>query len=402
MNAEDGPDSFEFELSEDAAFPSCLLLSSADEAYLALRGWDRGALGGEMESLYNYREAVALSEIYTQLCGRTEELRYFRELAGCVWLVDACRIDRGAHFCGRRVGFPEQFQSEALSCRLGVVPSELVRRAPSETVILRRSGSGFTAASISAGAAEAAGLCRGGDIARIRPFFYGIDPGRAAAACLDTGQCIRYLDMFTRGGRIKHLLLDFFPMAHEANYVAVTIRTLDCGEYYALQLPYTDFSPQLTPIRENAAYAAFEYRGGELMPWRCNKAFRDIAWSEETQAAVYKRLLRPCRELGMLRCGITDMDGRRYFCAAFPSSDGATHLAMLKLDDMDLGFEDYRDRLSPREREISRYILDGLSTRDIAAKLVIADGTVKKTVSNIYSKLGVKSRVELIRLMLHY
>ncbi len=46
--------------------------------------------------------------------------------------------------------------------------------------------------------------------------------------------------------------------------------------------------------------------------------------------------------------------------------------------------------------------MDGLSTHDIAQRLVIADGTVKKTVSNVYAKLGVKSKIELMHLVLQY
>ena len=58
--------------------------------------------------------------------------------------------------------------------------------------------------------------------------------------------------------------------------------------------------------------------------------------------------------------------------------------------------------LTPREREITLCVIDGLSTREIARKLFIAEGTVKKTVSNIYAKLGVSSKIELIHQVLQY
>ena len=41
-------------------------------------------------------------------------------------------------------------------------------------------------------------------------------------------------------------------------------------------------------------------------------------------------------------------------------------------------------------------IADGLSNRQIAAKLVLAVTTVKKHASNIYGKLGVRSRTEAV------
>jgi LuxR family maltose regulon positive regulatory protein len=52
--------------------------------------------------------------------------------------------------------------------------------------------------------------------------------------------------------------------------------------------------------------------------------------------------------------------------------------------------------LSERELEVLRLIADGLSNRDIAAELIVAVTTVKKHASNIYGKLGVRSRTEAV------
>ncbi len=50
--------------------------------------------------------------------------------------------------------------------------------------------------------------------------------------------------------------------------------------------------------------------------------------------------------------------------------------------------------LSQREREILRLIAQGLSNRQIAARLYLAEGTVKNYVSSILSKLGVEDRTQ--------
>lgn len=50
--------------------------------------------------------------------------------------------------------------------------------------------------------------------------------------------------------------------------------------------------------------------------------------------------------------------------------------------------------LSEREREILRLVASGASNREIAAKLVIAEGTVKNHVTNILAKLDVKDRTQ--------
>ena len=51
--------------------------------------------------------------------------------------------------------------------------------------------------------------------------------------------------------------------------------------------------------------------------------------------------------------------------------------------------------LSPREAEIAGLVLRGYSNREIEKRLFISLETVKKHVSNIYRKLGVRNRVQL-------
>ncbi len=53
--------------------------------------------------------------------------------------------------------------------------------------------------------------------------------------------------------------------------------------------------------------------------------------------------------------------------------------------------------LSPREEDISRYVKQGKTNKEIAKLLFIEEQTVKNHLSTIYQKLSVRNRVELAR-----
>jgi DNA-binding CsgD family transcriptional regulator len=56
--------------------------------------------------------------------------------------------------------------------------------------------------------------------------------------------------------------------------------------------------------------------------------------------------------------------------------------------------------LTPRERDVATLVVDGLTDREIAARLSLSRHTVGQHTGQIYRKLAVRSRAELIALLL--
>jgi DNA-binding CsgD family transcriptional regulator len=56
------------------------------------------------------------------------------------------------------------------------------------------------------------------------------------------------------------------------------------------------------------------------------------------------------------------------------------------------------ERLTPQEFQIATLVAEGLTNRDVAARLYLSRKTVEFHLSNAFRKLDVRSRGELIRL----
>ena len=70
--------------------------------------------------------------------------------------------------------------------------------------------------------------------------------------------------------------------------------------------------------------------------------------------------------------------------------------ALQRVLDREAAERDAGETLTPREIEIVRMVAQGLRNKVIAERLSISEGTVKVHLHNVYEKLGVDGRLELV------
>lgn len=62
--------------------------------------------------------------------------------------------------------------------------------------------------------------------------------------------------------------------------------------------------------------------------------------------------------------------------------------------------DDRPRRLSDREREVLRDVFEGLANKEIAARLLVSESSVKATLQQLFFKTGVRTRSQLVRVAL--
>jgi two-component system, NarL family, nitrate/nitrite response regulator NarL len=60
-------------------------------------------------------------------------------------------------------------------------------------------------------------------------------------------------------------------------------------------------------------------------------------------------------------------------------------------------------RFTERERQVLSFVFDGLANKEIAARIDVSESSVKSTLQQLFSKTGVRTRSQLVRIVLeHY
>ncbi|MHC5905529.1 helix-turn-helix domain-containing protein, partial [Streptomyces sp. S6] len=59
---------------------------------------------------------------------------------------------------------------------------------------------------------------------------------------------------------------------------------------------------------------------------------------------------------------------------------------------------DALEGLASMERQVAALVMEGATNREIAARLFISVKTVEATLTRVYRKLGIRSRVDIVRL----
>ncbi|MFG3074480.1 ATP-binding protein [Streptomyces sp. NPDC048225] len=147
------------------------------------------------------------------------------------------------------------------------------------------------------------------------------------------------------------------------------------GEHRAAVTRLTSARDRLAALGFGLEEARTVLALAELHAERAGRAPESASYDEAA------RLFRRCRALPWLR---------RVEAAAAARADGPPPVPDAEPDGL--------AGLAPMERQVAALVMEGATNREIATRLFVSVKTVEATLTRVYRKLGIRSRVDIVRL----
>lgn len=196
---------------------------------------------------------------------------------------------------------------------------------------------------------------------------------------------------------------------------AIVPQTLEL-QYYVDKYMTGSYSPRWTSYLNSPRSSVFRY--SNITPdntWTNTPIYTDILKPQDLYYAIYMTFVHRDQPLGAIaiwrKKGQEDFSDRELFMLEMLKIHIELKLFyLLNFEVTPKTFSAYSKRsnltqfaeekgLTKRELEILQLMNNGKNGPDICEQLYISDSTLRKHVHNIYQKLGVKNRVQLLQLL---
>lgn len=246
----------------------------------------------------------------------------------------------------------------------------------------------------------------GQDISSVTLYCSNILDQKVYRKCLQTKKAIHFAEKVIKDNKTLFLDVSLYPYIKNSKII-IYAKIINEALYHQIQ-------KQISNIY--GAYPETDYLGiceinyeDETKPYMigCNNYFKRILEKTDLEltSIISSKPFQKCLETLSTETAILSIQNNQsefnqFKVSVTHSSEIRNHIFVvtlvpvnLELVNIDFNFS----KLSSREKEILNYVANGFTNRYIAKALGITEGTVKKTVYNGYKKLGVCSRVELVK-----
>ncbi len=380
---------------------SSLRLSSATKAFCRVMDINPDAMGLPLEKIVPEQTAAWLYQAFSYIREGNECIRDLREIQGCFWSY-ALSYNRSLLTITLLPIWDVDEATRAYSANnLVNMPLNKFCGCFYDSILVNCAQDGYRISSISPALSKLMGVNAGEPIGNLFSCMHTVCTDKLIKRSMALNKISYFMDVFVRNKKPHHLLIMLVPLNHYEQHMLIGLHLLEAQDYYQM-MKSVNINPK--PICEagNVGVAVLETENGKFKRLtNANPCFNRLVYSHEDFEFLKAQIIPICCSKQSILTVSHRMGNLDCLIAAIPTTNlNQMFLFVMPATGPQLSIQSLADRLTKREFEIACHIVNGNSIKGISADCGITEGTVKKNLSNIYSKLQINNRVELVRLIL--
>lgn len=353
--------------------------------------------GKPIEEILSPEAVLSAYETYEKLMKFNDFQSTAREIDGDFWNVEIEYHPPIISFHGTRIG--DIFAINKVT-KINDIGSAVFKNKLNDAILIKQVGNDYVIESISQKTSKLISLSKGDSIKGVLKYLYTLKSYSIIDSCLKFEDTAKILDIFTSSDKsfTDYLLMVFVPLKHDENRVLISFHSLEQDTYCNLQ---NNQAPSIFSEFKDSEVAVASFitnNSGQYHLEYYNDYFHSVYDSRSAKYTIANEVLNKCIEHHSIKHSTINIDNNEYFCVGIPTfQNNKVYVFITPQVEVHESMDKIFTTLTKREDEIARLLVNGQTIKYISYNLNIAEGTVKKTISNIYKKLEVCSRVDLIR-----
>ncbi|GHU81200.1 hypothetical protein AGMMS50284_0220 [Clostridia bacterium] len=352
-------------------------------------------IGKPIEEVLDCRTSFEVYKIFENFIRNKDVMTYAREFDGGIWKIEASYVAPLITFYGTILSSVQEINQVIKfdnNYGIGFFDGEIC------SSLLKEKEGGYIIVDASEGFYKKMGIKENENYSCVFENLLYLRSPLIMSMALANKSAVAFLDILTSpvDGTREHISIVGIPICNEEKYVHVLYKKIDEAVYYESQISNRTFGEDFN--KYSVAVASYEIAyGGELEICFSNQYFKKTIKTDEDKDMVYNNLLKKISTRKSVRKSNFYVSGTEYCGLSIPiESQNKIFVLLFEVKNKSQTPDYIFAILTKRENEVMNLLVHGYTIKYISYDLKIADGTVKKIISNIYKKLGVNSRVDLM------
>lgn len=380
---------------------SCLVLSSVTEAFCRVVGISPNSLGSPLEKLVPENTATWIYQAFSYIKDGNEILRDLREIKDNFWCYSLSYNKPVLTISLAPIWDADETNRTAYSVNnLANMPLNKFSSSFYDSILINCKESRYKIESISTSLSQMLEINIGDAIDPLFPRMRSLCTDKLIKRSMELNKVSFFLDIYEHHKKSYYLLITLLPLNHFNRFMIIGIHLLGAQDYYQIMKSVNTSSQQVCEAG-NIGVAVVETTNGKYKKIiNANACFNRLVYSHEDFEFLKTKVIPVCCNKQSILTVSHRLVNLNCLIAAIPTlNSNQIFLFIIPETGPQPSIQSLANRLTKREFEIACHIVNGNSIKGISVDCGISEGTVKKNLSNIYSKLQINNRVDLVRLI---